>query len=153
MVDMTKLIDGDRLEAWRREQEGFDALFVQLVLDDFVYRAPQTPMEDIRPPAKELVRRHARGTSWEAALDITTEKRQRMFRWIYAILTRLGPKTDHEIRQILESKGVQHSWSGVSARRVELERAGWVRDSGEKRMTEFGKLATVWEAVPEEGTS
>ena len=40
---MTKLIDGDRLEAWLQDQGGIDALLIQLVLDDFIYQPPQTP--------------------------------------------------------------------------------------------------------------
>ena len=111
----------------------------------------KTAIKDIHTETKELVRRQAPGTSWAAALSITPEGRQRMYKAIYLVLSRLGPKTDHEIREELERRNFDHSWSGLSARRVELERAGWVRDSGEKRQTQFGKLATVWEAVPEDG--
>lgn len=176
---MTRLIDGERLERWLRETQttliesarerreadgeedptvlrmdgGVSNLHIVLTsMWNFEHTAAsrRTPMEDIAVAPVELVRRHARGTSWEAALSITSEKRQRMYKAIYILLSKLGPMTDHELRDAMVARKFQHSWSGLSARRVELERSGWVRDSGLKRETQFGKLATVWEAVPEE---
>jgi len=110
---------------------------------------PQTPIEKISVPPEVRVRRHARGTSWEAALSLTPESTQRMYRAIYLILSRLGPMTDYEIRAVMTERNFKHSHSGVSARRVELERAGWIRGTGEKRPTPVGGQAEVWEAVPE----
>ena len=176
---MTRLIDGERLERWlrdtqttlidsareRREADGEEDPTVlrmdggianlHIVLTslwnfEHTGTPSRTPMEKISVEPKELVRRHARGTSWEAALDITPKGRQRMYEAIYRLLSRVGPMTDHELRDAMLARGFEHSWSGLSARRVELERAGWVRDSGLKRETQFGKLATVWEAVGEE---
>ena len=59
---MTKLIDGDRLEAWLQDQGGIDALLIQLVLDDFIYQPPQTPKSKIKKSVKELVRRRDPGS-------------------------------------------------------------------------------------------
>lgn len=39
--------------------------------------------------------------------------------------------------------------SSASPRRLELERAGWLEDSGRRRPTTSGRGATVW-VVPEE---
>ena len=99
---MTKLIDGDRLEAWLQDQGGIDALLIQLVLDDFIYQPPQTPKSKIKKSAKELVRRRDPGTSWDAALSITSEKRQELYRILYALLSKHS-LTDDEIRQRFEA--------------------------------------------------
>ncbi len=177
---MTTLIDGDRLRARleemqatllqsareRHELDGPDdhtALrmdgavanlhLILTQLDNYrVAGGRKTPMNDIHVEPKELVRRHARGTSWEAAVSITPDGRQRMYKAIYLLLSKLGPMTDHEIRDEMERRGFAHSWSGLSARRVELERAGWVEDTKERRPTQFGKMATVWRAVPEDAS-
>ena len=145
---MTKLIDGDRLEAWLQDQGGIDALLIQLVLDDFIYQPPQTPKSKIKKSAKELVRRRDPGTSWDAALSITSEKRQELYRILYALLSKHS-LTDDEIRHRFEANSYPHSASGLRSRRAELVAAGWVRDSGNKRVSENGHPATVWEALPE----
>lgn len=145
---MTKLIDGDRLEEYLRQTDGLDALLIQLVLDDFIYTPPQTPMGEITRPVKEIVRRHDPGTSWEAAYAVSSEKRQLLFRLIYRALT-VAPRTDDELHEVITRARVPHSESGLRTRRSELVAAGWVRDSGEKRSSANGHPATVWEAVPE----
>lgn len=53
--------------------------------------------------------------------------------------------TDDEIEALLH---LRHQTA--SARRRELVRGGFVRDSGERRKTRSGCSATVWVAVPEE---
>ena len=146
---MTKLIDGDRLAEFLESQSGIDALLIQLVLKDFEYVPPQTPMSQIDRPAREIVRRRDPGTSWEAAWSIATEKRQLLFRQIYALLNVVGPCTDDEIREGFLKRGLAHSASGLRTRRDELVKAGWVRDSGNKRPSDAGHPATVWEALPE----
>ena len=145
---MTKLIDGDRLEAWLQDQGGIDALLIQLVLDDFIYQPPQTPKSKIKKSAKELVRRRDPGTSWDAALSITPEKRQELYRILYALLSKHS-LTDDEIRHQFEANNYPHSASGLRSRRAELVAAGWVRDSGNKRVSENGHPSTVWEALLE----
>ena len=145
---MTKLIDGDRLEAWLQDQDGIDALLIQLVLDDFIYQPPQTPKSKIKKSAKELVRRRDPGTSWDAALSITPEKRQELYRILYALLSKHS-LTDDEIRHQFEANNYPHSASGLRSRRAELVAAGWVRDSGNKRVSENGHPSTVWEALLE----
>lgn len=146
---MTKLIDGDRLEAYLREESGADALFIQLVLDDFIYQPPQKPIREIDVPAKEVVRRRDPGTSWEAAYSISSEKRQELFRVIYRALLRFGPQTDDELRKHFILAKIAHSPSGLRTRRAELVKAGWLRDSGNKRDSMSGHPSTVWEALPE----
>lgn len=127
-----------------------EVILAQLRNFEVVPGRVRTPVASIDVAPKDLVRAHARGTSWDAALSITAEKRQRMYKAIYILLSKLGPMTDHELRDEMTKRQFAHSWSGLSARRVELERAGWIKDTGEKRQTQFGKNATVWEAVPEE---
>jgi hypothetical protein len=50
--------------------------------------------------------------------------------------------TDSEVCQAMGLDG-----STVRPRRIELQRAGMVVDSGRKRLTNGGRLAVVWEAV------
>lgn len=144
---MQKLIDGDRLERWLYEQEGMDAMLIQLVLADFLYRVPQTPMSKIHKSPVELVRRRDPGTSFLAALSITSQKRQEFYFEIYTALK--TAQTDDELRRTLSRRGVPHSPSGMRSRRSELVAAGWVRDSGKRRDSDNGNPATVWEALPE----
>lgn len=51
--------------------------------------------------------------------------------------------TDDEIQSCLDMNP-----STVRPRRVELVRDGLVEDSGKRRKTRSGRLATVWRAVP-----
>lgn len=109
----------------------------------------RTPIERIRVSPSHKVRRHALGTSWEAAYSQTPEKSRRMYLAIYRLLSRLGPMTDYELRDAMKERNFSHSWSGVSARRNDLVQAGWVRATGEKRLSPNGAPAFIWEAVPE----
>lgn len=110
---------------------------------------PQTEGDPDVAPVRKLVARNGRDTSWEAAQAQTNGKVARLQRDIYELLFRVGPRTDDEIREWLRDVGYPHSRSGVSARRVELERAGWVRATGQKRPSDAGMPMHVWEAVPE----
>jgi hypothetical protein len=115
-----------------------------------IYHQPErrTPIDELTPPpATARVRAWDVGLSWDAAVSILPEKAQRMYLAIYGILKLEGPMTDHEIRDLMTKKNFKHSYSGVSARRVELERAGWVRKTGETRITVNGHQAAVYEAV------
>ena len=51
--------------------------------------------------------------------------------------------TDDELEGVT---GLRHQ--SVSARRRELVLAGLVVDSGERRLTSSGRMATVWKAMP-----
>lgn len=97
--------------------------------------------------ARHRVRSHGEATSFEAALSLTRESAAFMYGTIYALL--VVPMTDDELRRLLTSAGIRHTRSGVSARRSELERAGWVRKTGDKRPSDAGRLANVYAAVPE----
>lgn len=148
---MTKLIDGDRLEAFLDTQDGLDALLVKLVLNDFEYQPPQTPMKDIDVPTKLKVRAQASGTSWEAAYEQTKGKSQILYQAIYRALTRRGPMTDDQIRVTVRPVTDAHGFApeSVTMRRGELVKAGWVRATGERRAGDSGSPMQVWEAVPE----
>jgi len=110
---------------------------------------PQTEGDPDVAPVRKLVARNGRDTSWEAAAAQTNGKVARLQRVIYRTLKFYGPLTDDQLRQYLTAAHYQHSRSGVSARRVELERAGWVRATGEKRLSDAGMPMHVWEAIPE----
>lgn len=110
---------------------------------------PQTEGDPDVAPVRKLVARNGRDTSWEAAAAQTNGKVARLQRTIYSVLLLFGPKTDDELRDYMRRNSIAHSRSGVSARRVELERAGWVRPTGEKRPSDAGMPMHVWEAVPE----
>jgi hypothetical protein len=109
----------------------------------------RTPINQISTPVESKVRRHGMGTSWDAALSVTPEKSQAVYRWIYAVLQREGPLTDDQIEAYFTRFNIKHSISGLRARRSELRDAGWVRDSGRKRPSNAGHPSTVWEAIPE----
>ena len=52
--------------------------------------------------------------------------------------------TDEAIAEYLDSQGRKSSRSGVSTRRLELQRAGYVEDSGEFGHTKGGRRAIAW---------
>lgn len=56
--------------------------------------------------------------------------------------------TDAELETLLERPG---NW--IRPRRRELEKAGWIRDSGRTRPTTSGRMAVVWEEVKDAETS
>lgn len=145
---MTKLIDGDRLEAFLATQPDLDSVLIRLVLDDFVYLPPKTPLSQIEIPVKEIVRRNDKSTSWFAAISISSENRVRLYEAIRLALWD-GRRTDDELRENLLVRGVAHSPSGLRTRRSELVKSGWVRDSGERRDSDLGHPAIVWELAPE----
>ena len=102
------------------------------------------------PGAVELagkVRARDRETSWEAASDQTNGKTAALQIHIFDILTRMGPMTDDNIRRVLRANRISHTRSGTSTRRFELELAGWVRATDQRRPSDAGKASTVWRAV------
>lgn len=113
----------------------------------------QTPIKDIRVPDKLKVRRRAPGTSWEAAHAQTSERSQPLYKAIYLVLSRKGPMNDDELRRVLAPVLEKYSYApeGVTMRRGELVKAGWVRATDLRRSGDSGALMTVWEAVPEDG--
>ena len=109
-----------------------------------------TPATTGNPEVVELerkVRDRDRDTSWEAARAQTNGKTAELQRLIYDLLTFLGPLTDDEMRAEMRNLNVAHTRSGVSTRRFELELAGWVRATDERRQSDAGKPSTVWRAV------
>lgn len=55
-----------------------------------------------------------------------------------------GGMTDDELRAEATNRGITLSRSGSSTRRNELVKMGMVADSGQTRLTPFGKQAVVW---------
>ena len=109
-----------------------------------------TPATTGSPEAVVLdgkVRDRDRDTSWEAASAQTNGKTAELQRHIYNLLVARGPMTDDQIRARMRMHGVQHTRSGVSTRRFELELAGWVKATPERRQSDAGKPSTVWRAV------
>lgn len=89
-----------------------------------------------RPPAQM----HS-GPSLEAS-DAIRPKAGRLRERVLAHLRAHGGATDDEIQAALDMPP-----STQRPRRVELVRAGLVRDSGEKRKTRSGRRAAVWVAA------
>lgn len=71
-------------------------------------------------------------------------KDERIRHLVFAYLKKVGPATDQELQQGLHIPG-----NTERPRRIELEKAGVVQDSGWMRATRSGKLAIVWEVSPE----
>lgn len=80
-------------------------------------------------------------TSKKAAEEIRQPVTTLRARVLSTLLSK-GPSTDEEMQDYL---GMNPSTQ--RPRRIELQRAGLVRDSGKKRNTRSGRLATVWETV------
>ena len=102
------------------------------------------------PEAVEVagkVRARDRDTSWEAASAQTNGKTAALQVYIFEILSSMGPMTDDNIRRVLRVNRIPHTRSGSSTRRFELEMAGWVRATDERRPSDAGKASTVWRAV------
>ena len=72
----------------------------------------------------------------ESMKEAAVTQRQR----VLAYLQQHGGHTDEEMQYALDMLG-----STQRPRRLELQRAGLVVDSGAKRKTMSGRLATVWE--------
>lgn len=87
------------------------------------------------------IQRDPRGTSIDAARSVLPRSGTQRWHVLVAITAR--PRTDDELMQ-LPNTGVK---AGV--RRQELVERGWVRDSGEKRLTRNKCRAIVWELTPE----
>lgn len=113
-------------------------------------RRSRKPVAEVAPETSTKVRRHDPGTSWEAATKQTPEKSQRLYKAIHRILSATGAKTDDELIGFMEAQHFSHTPSGVRSRRRELTDAGWVRDSGTKRLSNAGGPSIVWEAVRED---
>jgi len=113
----------------------------------------QTAAMSGAPETVELagkVRARDRETSWQAASAQTNGKTAALQVYIYNLLYHYGPRTDDELRASLRMRDFAHTRSGVSTRRSELELAGWVRATDERRPSDAGKASTVWRAVLED---
>lgn len=112
-----------------------------------------TPETEGNPTDNDIVKKvraNSRGGSWEAASRQVNGKVGELQVLIYEMLRQRGDVgfTDDELRHEMTSRFVPHSRSGVSVRRLELERAGWVRPAEFKRTSDAGVPAAVWLAVP-----
>ena len=85
-------------------------------------------------------------TSHMAAASIPSEKMRERQKAVIVCLTRFGPMTDEEIAIAYPRvPGLpEQSPSGLRTRRSELHYAGYVKDTGEKRTLQSGRLAIVW---------
>lgn len=107
-------------------------------------------------PVKNKVRAHGHSTSWEAAISQTPRRSFAYYKLIYGCLLMWGSLTDEELNNRLRvayteaNRNFDFTVSGLRARRSELVTAGWVKDSGHKRLSEAGHPMIVWEAIPEE---
>ena len=131
------------------------------------HRDPYEPFDEqgVQESLLEPYKRTRKGdpeTSLAAAESVTkiTEKQDAVFR----VLEVVGPVTDQELKVFYDSPEEDlvlwlwlltvgpdslpaQSESGLRTRRSELVRRGLVRDSGERRKLESGRMAVVWEAV------
>lgn len=105
------------------------------------------PIREMKVPTAHKVRRRDPSTSLQAALSQTPDKSRMLYSTIYSVLERQA-MTDEELLAIFHKARKVVTPSGVRSRRAELAEAGWLRDSGERRDTQAGHPAIVWEAVP-----
>lgn len=95
------------------------------------------------------VRPRDRETSWEAAGEQTNTKSAILQKQLYALLL-IQPRTHDELHAELCREGVACSPSGVRTRMHELEIAGWVSATTDRRPSDLGGPSTVWRAVLDE---
>lgn len=82
-----------------------------------------------------------RRTSREAAREISPLA-SRLRTLVFGVIKSRGGATDEEIQRALKMNP-----STSRPRRIELERAGIVRDSGKRRKTRSGRWAIVWKVA------
>ena len=69
-------------------------------------------------------------------------------RVIHTLLSLDGPMTDEQLMLLWNDRIADRiSPSGLRTRRAELVDMGYVRDSGERRPLESGRMAIAWEAA------
>lgn len=107
----------------------------------------RTPLSRIEVPARQRVRNRGADTSWDAAISISPKGARVHFIRIYHALIGSGPMTDEQLSDHFDSVGWPHSSSGLRARRSELVKAGWVRDSGKRGRTKLDNSTIIWEAI------
>lgn len=103
-------------------------------------------VDDIVFVARDKVRRNDPGTSFEAATQQSPEGSRVLYRAIQILLSR-GPHTDDEMMDALKAHDFPFTPSGLRTRRKELQVAGWVKDSGERRLSNAKQPSIVWELV------
>lgn len=87
-------------------------------------------------------------TSHAAANSVDRSQMSHAKRVIVTLLMLEGPMTDEELLLLWNDRIADRiSQSGLRTRRSELVDAGLVRDSGERRPLESGRMAIVWEAT------
>lgn len=82
-------------------------------------------------------------TSEEAAKRIEPHVNSQRGQLLELLRAHPAGLTDEQMQAMAAMAG--HS---QSPRRLELQRLGWVRDSGRRRLTRSGRNAVVWEIVP-----
>lgn len=93
-------------------------------------------------------RRTDPATSHAAARSVDREHLTHTQRVITTLLALEGPKTDEELLLLWNDRIADRiSASGLRTRRAELVDAGIVRDSGERRQLESGRMAICWEVA------
>lgn len=93
-------------------------------------------------------RRTDPATSHAAAASLSWDSLSHAHRVIRTLLALEGGKTDEELLLLWNDRIAERiSASGLRTRRSELVHYGYVRDSGQRRPLESGRLAIVWEAA------
>lgn len=105
----------------------------------------QSP-DDIVFVPRDKVRRYDPQTSFDAAVAQSPKQTKLLYHAIQILLSR-KPHTDDEMMDALTKAGVPFTPSGLRTRRKELATAGWVKDSGERRLSNAKQQSTVWELV------
>jgi len=111
-----------------------------------MFSPKKTSVDDIVFVPRDKVRKYDPDTSFEAATKQSPVKSQILYRAIQILLTR-KPHTDDEMMDALNAAGIPFTASGLRTRRKELVTAGWVKDSGEKRLSNAKQPSIVWMLV------
>jgi hypothetical protein len=101
------------------------------------------PTEPLSDPAENQVALpgHPTDTQFGAAMSAFPRSGTQRMGVLEFIAKAVDGATDEEVRIAL---GSQWTSGGLDTRRLELQRGGWVKDSGRRRKTKSGADAIVW---------
>lgn len=134
----------DKLEILHQLPGG--ALTKSDLLEVLAASKPREKRAPLLPSPEKRVQRPSQATSFAAAISQTPERAQQLYDRLHATYSALGGLTDEEMLDTMKKYWDEDTFtpSGVRSRRAELVEAGWVVDSGVKRLTAARKSSIVW---------
>jgi hypothetical protein len=109
------------------------------------------PIPRRRRQPRAVARRNDPDTSWQAADSFSPEELNQLQAKVLAYFRRVRRSTDEEMRNAFGEDSCytsrRYAYSTLMTRRKELERLGFIRDSGQRVLNSRGRPVIVWEIV------